>query len=68
MSVKVDTSEDPIEMKCAFVSVCKEIVLDDSGESQRYAISSDVCTYSVILNNMLQCFKLVCGASTRQLC
>ena len=31
MSVKVDSSEDPIEMKCAFVSVC-ETVLDDSGE------------------------------------
>ena len=32
MSVKVDTSEDTSEIKCAFVSVCKEIVLDDSGE------------------------------------
>ena len=40
MSVKVDTSEDPIEMKCAFVSVCEEIVLDDSDECQKYAISS----------------------------
>ena len=34
MSVKVDTSEDLIEMKCVFVLVCEEIVLDDSGESQ----------------------------------
>ena len=33
MSVKVESSEDPIGMKCAFVSVCKEIVLDDSGKN-----------------------------------
>ena len=32
MSLKVDTSEDTSEMRCAFVSVCEEIVLDDSGE------------------------------------
>ena len=32
MSVRVDTSEDRIVMKCAFVLVCEEIVLDDSGE------------------------------------
>ena len=32
MSVKVDTSEDTSEMKCAFVSVCDEIVLNDSGK------------------------------------
>ena len=31
-SVEVDKSKNPIEMKCALVSVCEEIVLDDSGE------------------------------------
>ena len=53
MSVKVDTSKDPIEMKSAFVSVCGEIVLDDSGECQKYPISSNIDTYLVILDNIL---------------
>ena len=47
MSVKVDTSEDPIEMKCAFV-----LVLDDSGESQKYAISDNIHTYLIILDHI----------------
>ena len=34
LSVKVDTGKDPVEMQCAFVSVCEEIVLDESGEIQ----------------------------------
>lgn len=34
LSVKVDTGKDPVEMQCAFVSVCEEIILDESGEIQ----------------------------------
>ena len=36
LSVKDDTSEDPIEIKCAFFSVCEEIVLDNSVECQKF--------------------------------
>ena len=47
MSVKVDTSEDPVadEMKCAFVSI-KEIILDDSGEMP---VVCHIQPYQVIL-------------------
>ena len=48
-SVNVDTSEDPMEMKCALVSVCDGIVLDDSGE----ILACNIDTYLVKLSNIL---------------
>ena len=34
ISVKTDSVDDPVEMKCAFISVCEEIKLDPSGNLQ----------------------------------
>ena len=54
-------------MKCAFVSVCEEIVLDDSGKSQKYDISSNIYAYSVlsvVLKNMLQYCTILCNIQT----
>ena len=60
MSVKVDTSEDPIEMKCAFVSVCEEIVLDDSDKSQKYAnIKQYLCIFGSIEKHVTILFHIV---------